>query len=652
LRACAAAAIAGFLLLAVASCGREEIRPEVAAADASLAGIPEGRGSPNARPDVVQTLRENRGRPRHPSDGEGRAWLEADAGGGGLAARVGVARRFVVVFEAGPLGIAAGGTLFFRVPLWGWSEPQLGERAAPGFTVVTTDAAGVVLTPEVIAENLLAIGVAGRALAAGERVRIEYGAGPALAEVDRFAEQGSTFLIGVDGDGDGVRAWLAESPEFDVAAGPPARLVLHLPATAKPGERLPLRIAVLDANGNAGVAFEGAVRLEFPAGLEGPAELALAAGARGVAQAELHAERPGTFVVRARGPVDLAAESNPLVVSPDGPVILFGDLHGHSSFSDGTGTVEDYYRYARDVAALDVAALTDHDHWGAPFLDERPDHWRHIEDTTSRFYDPGRFVTILGYEWTSWIYGHRHVLHFEETAHVRSFVDESFDTPGELWAALRGSPALTFAHHSAGEPVATDWSIPPDPELEPVTEIVSVHGSSESADTQYPIEGMIPGNTVRDALARGYRLGFVGSGDSHDGHPGLVHLKKHESGGIAGILASARTREAVLDALRARRVYATNGPRIVLVASLDGAPMGASVRAGASHRLLVKVVGTEGIDAVELLTPDGTLSRMPGRGRRFVFQWEVPASDPGSWLYVRVRQRDGGAAWSSPFFFE
>jgi len=32
---------------------------------------------------------------------------------------------------------------------------------------------------------------------------------------------------------------------------------------------------------------------------------------------------------------------------------------------------------------------------------------------------------------------------------------------------LRGKQALTFAHHSAGGPIATNWAIPPDPELEP-----------------------------------------------------------------------------------------------------------------------------------------------------------------------------------------
>ena len=96
-------------------------------------------------------------------------------------------------------------------------------------------------------------------------------------------------------------------------------------------------------------------------------------------------------------------------------------------------------------------------------------------------------MTLLGYEWTSWIYGHRHVLHFDDTAVIRSSSDERFDSPPELWAALRGAPVLTFAHHSAGAPVAMDWRIAPDPVLEPLTEIVSVHGSSESFDSPWPV---------------------------------------------------------------------------------------------------------------------------------------------------------------------
>jgi hypothetical protein len=608
-------------------------------------------GAPNANRGLAAELAADRARPRHAADGGGRAWLaEAPPGG----ARAGAPGRFVLVYEAGPLGIATGGTLLFQAPpYWGWSTPQVEDEAAPGFTKVSSEAEGVTLAPETVDLGLLAIGISGRALAPGERVRIEYGAGPAGALADRFAERESRFFFGVDGDGDGVRAWIADPPALDVAAGPPARLVLHLPPTARPGEPLRLRAAVLDAAGNAGVPFAGTLNLALPPGVEGPAELALAAEAGGVGGAELRLPSSGIVRVSAEGPDGLAAESNPCVVAPDVPRLLFGDLHGHSNLSDGTGTPEDWYRYARDVAALDVAALTDHDHWGIPFLDETPAHWSRIQAAAERFHEPGRFVTLLGYEWTSWIFGHRHVLHFADSAELRSSLDERFDTPPELWAALAGAPALTFAHHSAGAPVASDWSIAPDPVLEPVTEIVSVHGSSESFDTPAPVRGMREGNTVRDALARGYRLGLVGSGDSHDGHPGLAQLAGDGSGGLAAIFAESATREAVLEALRARRVYATNGPRIVLETTLDGVPMGASLPAGAGKTLVVRVAAPAPLDAVELVTAEGVVAATPGEGRRsLAFQAESPALAPGSWLYLRVRQRDGGAAWSSPFFFE
>jgi hypothetical protein len=622
------------------ACGRDASAPDDGPAP----------GAPNANPELAAELARDRERPRHASDGGGRAWLEEAP----APARAGEPGRFVLVYEAGPLGIAAGGSLLFQVPpYWNWSTPQVEAEDAPGFTRVSTGAAGVALEAETVDLGLLAIRVSGRPLGAGERVRIEYGAGPAGAVADRFAERESRFFLGVDGDGDGVRAWLAEFPALEVVAGPAARLVLHLPATARPNEPLRLRAAVLDAAGNAGVAFEGTLRLELPPGVEGPSELALAAESAGLAQTVLRLPSYGIVRVRGEGPGGLAAESNPCVVTPDAPPLLFGDLHGHSNLSDGTGTPEDFYRYARDVAALDVAALTDHDHWGIPFLDETPAHWSRIEKAAADFHAPGRFVTLLGYEWTSWIYGHRHVLHFADEAPLRSSVDERFDTPPELWAALAGEPALTFAHHSAGEPVATDWRIAPDPALEPVTEIASVHGSSESFDSPAPVRGMLEGNTVRDALARGYRLGFIGSGDSHDGHPGLAHLAGTGTAGLAGIFAREPTREAVLEALRARRVYATNGPRIVLEVALDGEPMGATLQAGGGKALEVRVASPGPLEAVELIGPGGVVGGTLGEGRRsLAFESSSPELAPGSWLYVRVRQEDGGAAWSSPFFFE
>ena len=97
------------------------------------------------------------------------------------------------------------------------------------------------------------------------------------------------------------------------------------------------------------------------------------------------------------------------------------------------------------------------------FLDASRENQQRIFEATERFNEPGRFVAISGYEWTSWIYGHRHVLRFDGEVEVISSLDPRTETPQELWRALEGQQALTFAHHSAGGPIAVDWSIPPDP---------------------------------------------------------------------------------------------------------------------------------------------------------------------------------------------
>jgi len=331
--------------------------------------------------------------------------------------------------------------------------------------------------------------------------------------------------------------------------------------------------------------------------------------------------------------------------------VLWGDLQIHSGLSDGTGTPEDTYSYARDVAALDVAALTDHDHWGVPFLDATPEHWDRIQGAAKSFHAPGRFVTLLGYEWTSWIYGHRHVLFPGDEGRVFSSIDEAHETPRQLWDALREWNALTIAHHTAGEPVATDWSIPPDPELETVVEIVSVHGSSEAADSPRTVRGATPGHFARDALDRGYRLGFVGSGDSHDGHPGLSWISSG-IGGLAGILSEDLTREGVLEAIRSRRTYATSGPRIYLHATLDGRPMGAEIPTGSeTSRLEVEVIAPSVLERIDLVRNGAVVERIDcGLRRECRIDRTVTRLDAGEYLYLRVVQADGGMAWTSPFF--
>ena len=359
----------------------------------------------------------------------------------------------------GPLGIATHGAIYLQVsPFWGWSTPQVEDTDAPGYTELEASASDIELDAKTLGPQLLGIEVVGRPLVAGERVSLLYGAGEPGASTDRFAERGSRFWFAVDGDGDGVRGILPDSPGGRRAGGRARQLRVTLPSVARPGERVPVTLALLDCGGQRGDADGGRDRLPRAAARPRAPGARRAHGGRPRAQDDLRAgARARGRAAARRGPAGALRREQPAPDLARRTARALGrsarplELLGRDRHAGGLLTL-----YARDVAGLDVAALTDHDHWGMLALDSHPELWDEIERQTKRFHEPGRFVTLLGYEWTSWIQGHRHVLRFDDEGKVLSSLDPAYESPVQLWRALAGQPVLTFAHHSAGGPVADE----------------------------------------------------------------------------------------------------------------------------------------------------------------------------------------------------
>ena len=632
-----------FLWLVVA-CGEETSTPRVAPSQLLL----EGQAS-RARPQTVQELREARDRPHDPLDGSGTARiLEVPSP---LVA--GSRARIVLEYEAGPEGLPAGARVeFLPEPFWGWSPPQTRRPPASGYTTVSSPDGA---TFELRDLAVLSIELEGDGLGPGERLRVVYGDGSGTAFVDRYAEEGSRLWFRVDGNGDGFSAVVPDSPRVDLVAGPVQRMAVHLPSVLRPGDEAVVTIAFLDRLGNTGTPATGELFERWTDSRAEPARSRLEGATR--LSRQVRRETPGLaryhVELRLADGSSIEAVSNPMLVEADGPRILWGDFHGHSQLTDGTGTVEAYLAYARDVAALDVVAITDHDHWGMRPLDEEAGLVQSIRDAVEAAHEPGRFVALFGFEWTSWLHGHRHVVGFDDELPWISSIDEQTDDPDELWSALGGKNALTFAHHSAGDPIPTNWEFRPPAELEPVTEVASVHGSSEAPDAPFVLRRPLAGNFVRDALDRGYALGFVGSGDSHDGHPGLTHLAAPNAGGLAAIVAADPTRKSVLESLRARRTYATNGPRIVVRTALGGRPMGSDVPAGTAPRpLYVRAIGTAPLAEIDIIRSGDVVLRQEVAPDALEFEgtFDIESLAVGEYVYLRIRQADGGCAWTSPFF--
>ena len=213
------------------------------------------------------------------------------------------------------------------------------------------------------------------------------------------------------------------------------------------------------------------------------------------------------------------------------------------------GSPESNLRVARELAVLDFAMLSDH----AEMLCFT--EWSDLQRASERWNEPGVFVTLFGYEWTSARYGHKNLVAGDLAAlgePIGAFGDGPLArTPDELFSALIGRAVLAHPHHvSHGLGQPTDWSFRND-EVQRLVEIFQVRGNDEydGAPYQKQEESFVPGHSVRDALAQGHRLGIVASPD-HGGGMGL-----------AGVWSGELTRAAIFEALHARRTFGTTGPR-------------------------------------------------------------------------------------------
>jgi hypothetical protein len=127
-------------------------------------------------------------------------------------------------------------------------------------------------------------------------------------------------------------------------------------------------------------------------------------------------------------------------------------------------------------------------------------------------------------------------------------------------------------------------------------------------------------------------------------------------GGLAGIVTEDLTRAGVLEALRARRVYATSGARIVLRFAVDGAPMGATLAPGqteVAHQAVVQVLGTAPLARIDLIRSGEVVGQFrDAEANDALASFEIPPLQAGEYVYVRVLQQDGALAWSSPIFVD
>jgi hypothetical protein len=339
----------------------------------------------------------------------------------------------------------------------------------------------------------------------------------------------------------------------------------------------------------------------------------------------------------------------------DEPLIpYYGDLHGHTWISDGVGDIDEYYRLRRDYYRDDFASLTDHDTFvGKSIL---PSEWEQIKEVTQHWHGDDRFVTLFGQEYTTGRppagIGHKCIYSTDPTIPLFDHTTAEANTSAKLNALVKKWNALIFPHHTGW--TGTDWE-GADEEIQTLVEICSNHGRFEyPGNTPIPHRGGIRGGFVQDALARGLKFGLIGGSDSHGliWHHRVGWKRDNNRTGLAVALAPRLTREAIFEALRRRRTYATTGIKPLLDFRINGHLMGEEISVPAGPiTLTANVIGDVELKWIEIVRNNELWYSYGGEGwqsRITIRDDEVP---PGtSWYYLRVEFESGDMAWSSPIW--
>ena len=497
-------------------------------------------------------------------------------------------------YTAGARGLAlGGGFLVGKSGTGNETRPQNQDPAAENFVSVRSSNPSALFEPVQVEWNGVHSHVPGKrplpgfrleaaALKPGETVTFTYGGESSRLAVPAFSSDGLLLPVYVDIDGSGTYL-TPELPGIEVVGEAAVHAVRILaPSVVGAGEAFEITVRSEDRAINRAsgaipayeVLLNGGVIATIPAGGE----------ALSVVQG-LVIEAPGVHRLEVRS-VDgrLRATSNPIRVEHEpAERILWGDTHGHTGLAEGTGSARAFFEYASRDARLDFATLSEHDIW----MDDS--EWLHLGELTRDFSEEGRFIGILGYEWTAFSNrGGHHNVFFLDPWSRRVSVQEATRLPDlyrQLHAIYDPDEVLVIPHaHRAG-----DWTRS-DPELEKLVELYSVHGSFEWFANRY--------------LKNGFELGFVAASDDHHAKPGLAPgplSSVSQPGGLAAVLAPELSRDAVFSALRNLSCYATSGQRILLEATLNGAGMGRRQESAGRREIRVKVNGTSPIDRIDVV---------------------------------------------------
>ncbi len=351
--------------------------------------------------------------------------------------------------------------------------------------------------------------------------------------------------------------------------------------------------------------------------------------------------------------------------------LYFGQLHSHTQYSDGAGSLDaalDYVKNLPESANVQFVAFTDHSNYfdttgaanpegalydmslATPYSQET---WNSYRSAVAAFNEAnaGSLVALAGFEMT-WSGGPGHINTFNTPGIVsrnNTTLNNKTDYAGmrayyALLSQQEGADSLSQFNHP-GNTFGTfgDFAF-----WDPVIDSRMYMVEAGNGEGQIGAGGYYPSYEYYTmALDKGWHLAPTNNQDNHKGRWGNANDARDV------ILTDDFSEQGIYDALRAMRMYATEDKNLEIGYTVNGMLLGSSLTE-VPEKLNIHVTvndpdASDSISKVEVIVNSG----------KTAYTWDDPAVlatgdlsvtlDPDySYYYIRVTQGDGDLAVTAP----
>jgi len=555
-----------------------------------------------------------------------------------------------IIYKVGKYGIDDTGSIriAWRNPS-DWGVPQFTKPSELGYSSASVNGnAKISMALEYYERpfiNSIVVTVYDGFLMEGDTITILLGDkthGSQGIRAQTFCEEHHEFRVYVDPYGSRRYQRLPQDIAFPIHAGKATEIHAVVPSLNHEERKIKLLIRAIDVFGNISDTFEDQISInQIRVNGNSPVfycEVDFSKENKGVMRIDL----PGDletgiyyFMLKCRN-TGLSCISNVHVVGDNDTKLYFGDMHGQTSHTVGTGSLEKYFSFARDCAGMDFCG------WQGNDFQINDEKWNEVRKATKAFNQENIFITFLGYEWSGLtpnggdhnvfflydnptFYPSSNWLEPPDSVHI----SDNAPTIPDLFKKVKDRKDVMIIPHIGGRYGTLKYF---NPDFTPVIEVHSHHGTFEWF--------------IFDAMRARCKVGFIANSDDHTCRPGMSYPLFKDgrassfdvTSGFTALYAKNLSRESIWAAIKSRYCYATTFSRIILSLDLHGHHMGEDAGKIEPSGFIVTVNGNAPVDRIDLYNWERNIGHVNLRQKD-------KNTIRIAWSGVRVKTRKKSTKW-------